>query len=363
MLAAEATCPLRGPRRGWSRRPGSRSSSKRSSSSAITSATASGVDFSGVSMRSRSAENSPVSRLTGAALIPMPPKSMPMGSAMRANLVRVAGCGEPVRAAGDLASERAPSRPAALRAVPGEPAPGQPAPHRAQARPAGTRRRGDRPRRPAGAAATTSSTTGCPRPSTRTAPATPPRSTTPPSSTRTASHELAVRVVPGEPGTNRPVGTTQQPHVPGGGGPRRRGAARDRRAVVATAAALEPLRGAGGAARRGPAARRHGRPRRRGSGGLDGARAGRAATSRGGYHLVAEHDLYPGPPAQRAGAALRREVRRPRPGRRHPRRVGACSSSTTGSGSGSRPGRTGSAPTSASPPRPRGVLCFTPRRG
>ena len=58
------------------------------SSSAITSATAWGVDFSGVSMRSRSAENSPVDRSTGAALMPLPPKSMPIGSAMRANLSR-----------------------------------------------------------------------------------------------------------------------------------------------------------------------------------------------------------------------------------------------------------------------------------
>jgi hypothetical protein len=37
-----------------------------------------------------------VPRLTGAALMPEPPKSMPMGSAMQANLVGSAGQGEPV---------------------------------------------------------------------------------------------------------------------------------------------------------------------------------------------------------------------------------------------------------------------------
>ena len=45
-------------------------------------ATALGLDALGVSMRSRSAENSPVDRSTGSALMPLPPKSIPMGSAI-----------------------------------------------------------------------------------------------------------------------------------------------------------------------------------------------------------------------------------------------------------------------------------------
>src|SRR5690349_9580275 len=53
----------------------SRSSSSKSSST--TSATLSGVAWSGVGIRTRSAENSPFSRSTGAPLMPLPPKSTP----------------------------------------------------------------------------------------------------------------------------------------------------------------------------------------------------------------------------------------------------------------------------------------------
>ena len=73
-------------RPGSSRPPPTSSPANRSSSSAITFATALGFDCPGVSMRSRSAENSPWIRSTGAALMPLPPKSMPIGSAMTANL-------------------------------------------------------------------------------------------------------------------------------------------------------------------------------------------------------------------------------------------------------------------------------------
>src|SRR4051794_2412986 len=48
-------------------------------SRATTSATASGLPPSGVSMRVRSAANSPLDRSTGAPLMPLPPKSMPKG--------------------------------------------------------------------------------------------------------------------------------------------------------------------------------------------------------------------------------------------------------------------------------------------
>ena len=79
MLAAEATTPFLRTTPGIVTPTAEWLSSNRSSSVAITLATALGLDSSGVSIRSRSAENSPVVRSTGAALMPLPPKSMPIG--------------------------------------------------------------------------------------------------------------------------------------------------------------------------------------------------------------------------------------------------------------------------------------------
>ena len=81
MLAAECTTP-------WRTTPGTVTptapvqSGNFASRSTKISAIASGVDFSGVRIRSRSAANSPVSRSTGAPLMPVPPKSMPKGCAV-----------------------------------------------------------------------------------------------------------------------------------------------------------------------------------------------------------------------------------------------------------------------------------------
>ena len=80
MLAAECTTPRR-TIPGTVTPTGPSLSGNDVSSSAKTWATAFGVDGLGVSMRTRSAANSPFSRSTGAPLIPLPPKSIPNGTA------------------------------------------------------------------------------------------------------------------------------------------------------------------------------------------------------------------------------------------------------------------------------------------
>jgi hypothetical protein len=81
MFAAECTTPLR-TTPGTVTPTGPVASGNRLTSSAITSATASGVEGCGVSMRCRSVAKSPTMRSTGAALMPLPPKSMPIGLVM-----------------------------------------------------------------------------------------------------------------------------------------------------------------------------------------------------------------------------------------------------------------------------------------
>ncbi len=81
MFAADRTTPRR-TTAGTVTPTGPVESGNLATSSAMISPTASGVDCSGVSMRSRSAANSPVSTSTGAALMPLPPKSMPIGCAL-----------------------------------------------------------------------------------------------------------------------------------------------------------------------------------------------------------------------------------------------------------------------------------------
>src|SRR3954451_25480973 len=80
MLAAECTSP---PRTipGTVTPTGPSLSGNDVSSSTKTWVTASGVEGLGVSIRTRSAANSPFSRSTGAPLIPLPPKSIPIGNA------------------------------------------------------------------------------------------------------------------------------------------------------------------------------------------------------------------------------------------------------------------------------------------
>ena len=80
MFAAEKTVPLRtiaGTVMPMGLSPVR--SLKCSATSPTTFATASGVDGFGVSIRSRSAANSPVARSTGAPLMPEPPMSIPSG--------------------------------------------------------------------------------------------------------------------------------------------------------------------------------------------------------------------------------------------------------------------------------------------
>ena len=87
MLAAEETMPWR-TTAGTVTPTGDVEAGNLSTSSRKTAATAFGVAGRGVAILTRSPAKSPVSRSTGAPLMPVPPKSMPKGSLLMGSACR-----------------------------------------------------------------------------------------------------------------------------------------------------------------------------------------------------------------------------------------------------------------------------------